>query len=104
MALARFRMLIREFLNKYPDIFPEEDPLIILDSKSDVCMSNIGKDNKHTKDISRRVHFVRHGENFKMHKIDWCDGGLKLVYIANKSVGDNYLNTRMKYSMVRLDN
>ena len=34
MALAHFRMLIHEFLNKDPDIVPEEAPLIVLDSKS----------------------------------------------------------------------
>ena len=43
MYLAHFRMLIREFLNKDPDIFTEEAPMIILDSKSDVYMDNNGK-------------------------------------------------------------
>ena len=33
MALAHFRMLIHELLNKDPDIVPEEAPLIVLDSK-----------------------------------------------------------------------
>ena len=33
MALAHFRMLINELLNKDPDIVPEESPLIVLDSK-----------------------------------------------------------------------
>ena len=61
MALAHFRMLIHEFLNKYPDIVPEEAPLIILDRESDVYMDNNGKDNKHTRHISRRVNFVRNG-------------------------------------------
>ena len=37
-ALANFRMLIHELLNKDPDIVPEEDPLIVLDSKYDICM------------------------------------------------------------------
>ena len=39
-----------------------------------------------------------------MHKSDWCEGGLKLVDIATKNVGENYLNLRTKYIMVRLDN
>ena len=52
-------MLIHDFLNKDPDIVPEDDPLILLDSKSDVCMDKNGKDNKHTRHIYRRVHFVR---------------------------------------------
>ena len=61
MALAHFRMLIHEFLNKDPDIVPEESPLIILHSKSSVCMADNGKDAKHTRYISRRVHFVSDG-------------------------------------------
>ena len=39
-----------------------------------------------------------------MHKIDWCEGGLQLTEIATKNVGENGLNPRMKYIMVRLDN
>ena len=76
MNLSHFRMLINEFLNKDPYIVPEEDPLIILDSKYAVCMDNNGKDTKHTMNISRRVNFVRNGEKCEMHKIDWCEGGL----------------------------
>ena len=39
-----------------------------------------------------------------MHKIDLCAGGLKMAYIATYNVGDNYLNPRMKYIMVTIDN
>ena len=46
MALAHFRMLIHEFLNKDPDIVPEEAPLIVLDIKSAMCMAKNGKDTK----------------------------------------------------------
>ena len=67
-------------------------------------MAKNGKDNKDTSKISRRVHFVSNGERWKMHKIDWCEGGLQLEDIATKNVGDNDLNPRMKYIMVRLDN
>ena len=38
MALSHFRMLIHELLNKDPDIVPEEAPLIVLGSKSAMCM------------------------------------------------------------------
>ena len=48
MALVHFMILIHELLNKDPGIVPEETPLIILDSKYDVCMANNGKDTKHT--------------------------------------------------------
>ena len=86
MALAHFRMLIHEFLNKYPEIVPEEDPLIVLYSKSAMCMANNGKDTKHIRHISRRMNFVRNGEKCKMHKIDWCEGGLQLADIVTKNV------------------
>ena len=61
MALTHFRMLFHKCLNKDACIVPEKALLIILDSKSDVCMGNNGKDAKHTRQISRRVHSVRNG-------------------------------------------
>ena len=61
MALAHSRMLVHEFLNEDPDMVPKEDPLIVLDSKSAMCMANNGKDTKHTRHIARRMHFVRNG-------------------------------------------
>ena len=74
-------------MNKDINIVLEEAPLIILDSKSAMCMSNNGKYNKHTKHISRRVHFVINVEKCKIHKICWCKGGLQLAYIATKNIG-----------------
>ena len=103
MDLAHLRMLIHELLNKDPDIVSEEAPLIKLDIKSDVCMANNGKDTKHTRYISIKVYFVRNGEKCKMHKIDWFEGDLKWSDIETKNIGENELNTRMKYIMVRLD-
>ena len=88
MALPHFRMFVHEFLNKDPDIVPKESPLIILDSKSSICMANIGTDNKHTRHIARRMHFVRNGEKFKMNKIDWCEKGLQLADIGTKNVSE----------------
>ena len=104
MDLAHSRMLIPELLNNDPDIVLEESPLIILDIKSDVCMAKNGKYTKHTRHISRRVHLVRNGEKWKMHKIDFCEVGLQLAEIVTKNVGENDLNPRMKYITVRLDN
>ena len=74
MALAHFRMLIHELLNKDSDIVPEEDPLVVLDSKSAMCMAKNGKDTKHTRHISRRINIVNNGEKCRMHKIDGCEG------------------------------
>ena len=69
MALEHFRMLIYELLNKHPDIVPKEAPLIVLDSKANMCMAKNGKDTKHTSHIARRIHFVSNGEKCKIHKI-----------------------------------
>ena len=39
MSLAHFKMLVHELLNEDPDIVPKEAPLIVLDSKTAMCMS-----------------------------------------------------------------
>ena len=88
-------MLLHDLLNKDPDIFPDESPLILLDSKSAICMTNNGKDTNHTRNISRRVNFVRNGEKCKMHKIDWCEGDLQLSDIVTNNVGEHDLTQRM---------
>ena len=79
MALAHFRTAIHEFLNKYPDKVTEEAPLIVLDSKSAMCMAKNCKDTKHTRYILRRMHFVRNEEKCKIHKIYWCEVCLRFV-------------------------
>ena len=83
---------------------PKEGPLIVLDSKSDVCMAKNGKDTKHTRHIARIMNFVRNGEKCKIQKIDWCEGGLQLADIGTKNVSEHDLTPRMKYIMVRLEN
>ena len=79
MDLTHFRMLINELINKDPDLFLKQAHLIILNSKSSVCMTNIGKDTKHSRHIDRIMHFVRNGEECNFHKTVWCYGGLQLV-------------------------
>ena len=91
-------------LNKDPDIVPVEDTLIFLNSKSAMCVAKNGKDTKHTRHITRRIHLLRNYEKCKMHNIDWCEVCLQLADIANKNVGEHDLTPRMKYIMVRLDN
>ena len=78
--------------------------MIVLDSKSAMCMAKNGKDTKNTRHISRRMHLVRNGEKCKMHKIDWCEGGLQLAEIGTKNVSEPNLTPRVKYIMVRLKN
>ena len=97
MALAHFRMLIHELLNEDSDMFPKEAPLIVLDSKSDMYMAKNGKDNKHTRHISRRMHTVRNGENLR-------EGDLQLADIGTKNVSEPDLSKRMEYIMVILEN
>ena len=50
------------------------------------------------------LYFVRNGEKCKMHKIDLCEGGLKLADIPTKNACEPDLTPRMKYIMVRLNN
>ena len=104
MDLAHFRMLINELLKKDTDIVSVEVPLIVLDSIYAMCMAKNGKDTKHTRYIARRIHFVRNGEKCKMHKIDWCKGGLQLADISFRNVGEPHLTPSMKYILVRLKN
>ena len=87
MSLAHFKILIHEMLNKDPYIVTEEAPLIILDSKPYVYMSNSGNDTKHTRNIARRVNFGRSSEKLKMHKIDCFEGGIYLADVATNNVG-----------------
>ena len=67
-------------------------------------MANNGKYTKHTRHISRIMHFVRNGEKCKMQKNDWCEGGLQLADIGTKNVSEPDLTPRMKFIMVRLEN
>ena len=90
MALAHFRISINELFNKDPVLVPEESPLIILDSKFNLCMDNIVKETKHTRHISRGVPFVRNGENCNMKKIEWYEVGLKWTDIATKNFSEMY--------------
>ena len=98
MDLAHFRMLLDELFNKDPDIVPEEPPLIVLDIKSAIFMSENGKDTKHTR------HMARNREKCKMHKIYCCKRGLQFADIATNNVGEHDLTPSMKYTMVRLEN
>ena len=97
-------MLVHELLNEDTDMVPKEAPLIVLDSKSAMCMAKNVRDNKHTRHIARRMHFVRNGEKCKMHRIEWCEGGLQLAYIVTKNESEPDLTPTMKYIMVRLEN
>ena len=83
---------------------PKEAPLIVLDSKYAMGMAKNDMGTKHTRHIARRIHFVRNGEKRKMHKIDWCEGGMQLADIDTNNVSEPDLTPRMKYIMVRLEN
>ena len=78
--------------------------MIVLDSKSSMCMANNGKDTKYTRHIARRMNLVRNGETCKMHKIYCCEVCLKWADISTKNIGEHDLTPRMKYIMVRLEN
>ena len=63
MALAHFRMLVSELLNKDPEIVTEEAPFIVLDIKSAMFMAKNVQDTKNTRHITRRMNFVRNRGN-----------------------------------------
>ena len=65
MDSAHFRVLIHKLLNKDQDKFPEESLLIILDSKSAVCMAKTCKDTKHIRHIAIRVQFSKEWQKLK---------------------------------------
>ena len=68
MDLAKFRMFIYEYFNNDPDIVTEGALLIILDSKSYVCMDKNGNYTKHNRHIDRSVTFVINGKKCKFAK------------------------------------
>ena len=67
-------------------------------------MAKNGKDAKHTRNIARRMNFVRNGEKCKTQKIDWCEGGMQLADIGTKNVSEPDITPTMKYIMERLEN
>ena len=69
-----------------------------------LCMDNNGKDTKQKRHIATTMDFVRNGKKCKMHKIDWCEGGMQSADISTRNFGENDLTPRIKYIMVRLDN
>ena len=88
--------MIHELLNNDPDIVPEKSPLIVLDSKSAMCMDKNDKDTEHSRHITRIMNFVRNVEKCRMHKINWCEGGLQLTDIGTKNVSEPDLTSRLK--------
>ena len=86
MALANFRMLNIELLKKDLDMVPEQAPPIVLDRKSDICMTNNGLYNKQTIHISIRINLLRNVEEFNLHKKLWCEGCLQMEENRTKNV------------------
>ena len=60
-----------------------------------MCTDKNGKDTKYTRHIASRMRFVSNGEKCKMHKIDWCEGGLQLADIGTNNVSEPDLTPRM---------
>ena len=86
MNLAHFRMLNNKLLKNDLDVVLEQAHLIVLDSISAVCMANNGKYTKHTRNISRRMHFVINSKECNLQKTVWCEGDLQLADIVTKDV------------------
>ena len=67
-------------------------------------MDNNGRYNNHTIHIDGRMHLVRNGEDWNMHKTVWCEGSLQLSDIWTNNNREDELNPRLGYNIVRLDN
>ena len=67
-------------------------------------MAKNGKETKHTRHISRIIHYLINDEEFNFHKTVWCEGGLKLADIGTKNVREYGFNPRLGYAMIRLGN
>ena len=72
-----------------------------LHRKIAVCISNIGKNTKHTRHIPIRMNFVRNGEEWNLHKTVWCEGGLQLEYNGTNNVREDEFNPRLGSTVVR---
>ena len=93
MGLVHFIILINDTINNNPDVVPEHSPFIILYITSYVCMTNDDKDTKHTRDISRGMHFVINVEECNLHNKIWCEVGLQLVNIGTNNAREDEINT-----------
>ena len=87
-----FIMLNNELVKKYPDVVPEQVHLSILVRKSDVCVSNNGKDTKNIIHIFRRTYFVINREECNIHRTVYYEGGLQLADIGTNNVRYSELN------------
>ena len=67
-------------------------------------MSKNGKDIKHTRHISMRMHFFRNGEEKNIRKTLWCEIGLKLVYVGTNNVREYEFNRILGYTIVIIYN
>ena len=79
-------------------LVPDQAPFVILYIKVDVCMSKIGNNIKHTRHISRRMYFVINGEEWNMHNIVCCEGGLHFEDTESKNIREDELNPRLGYA------
>ena len=66
-------------------------------------MAYNGNDTKHTRQISRRKSFVINGEDWNLHNIMWCEGGMKLLDIETNNVREDGLYPILEYSMWDLE-
>ena len=58
-------------------------------------MYNNGKETKKTRNISRRMHFGRNGEECNLHNKVWCEGGLQMANNVNNNVREDKLNPKL---------
>ena len=75
-----------------------------MDIKPAICMTKNGKSTKHTRHISRTMHYVGNVKECNLHRIVWCEGVLQPADIGTNNIREEQLNPGLVYIMVRLDN
>ena len=61
-------------------------------------------DTKHTKQVSRRMYFVKYVVEWNVYKTVWCERGLRMADIVTNNVTEDEINTRLVYAMLRHEN
>lgn len=92
MATAHVRMIIYdlEFLGtpqwqQHEQLLPKTPALLMTDNSATVQMAKNGRLTRKTRHIERRFHYVRAGEQAKVHTLQWCPSSYMVADVMTKS-------------------
>ena len=61
-------------------------------------------DTKHTRHITKIMHFVRNGDECNLNKKVWCERCLQLEHFLTNNDREYELDPRLGYAMLIIDN